>query len=994
MEVLRRSPQIERLCLVDMDLQMPTFGTPIAAVDLAYLRLFRTWGIDGRAVDHIIRRINAPNFAQFQLAFDGEGMEDYDTSLLLDSALASFEPILQNLIHKMPNPSLHIGPNSIFWGQYSWLPLSPESKLNPYFLLDIKEVPFPAVIRWVDRVVDPTLPDRSPSQKPLVGALYITDNASLEDAEITSLLKHLKSITQISAQASADVSQLLRLLGEAGPEPGFPHLQQLNLRAYGWEARKLLDTIRARSSRSFQPAPDLTIVIEAETYPRFMDPGKRVVFDPDTLREIRALKGADPVQQDKSISLSFGPPVTCSIFNTAPPNPRGHSFDAKVDDQASTLALANRYIEQVLKYPKGSWLLTENDVRQDLPTGVWRADARQVVHNGTVEIVNGKISLNMLNGEVISYGDSFYRGPPPDLTVEPSDDHENELLPTPKYSLPTYCETISQLAHQRWMRENPKWRDWFNQVSAKYRSRSGDRISELRSKCEQNIQRVYIKCIQEHLAPSTPTSLLDKAKLWWQREVNHDYSDTADAYRECAPLERLVPLDRSNPSPFKAATTYDEETCTWNFVPNLSTVSAHLHTLYQAHCDAYPRLVAPNGDYCRSPYFDFDFMLDHLIRYDRTELMEKEGIMDPAIAVVSLVGSLRHGKNEAFGEVRANPEKAHREIESLRQPTEGRYAFELKNVPGADGAVNATLVYVQTPPKPSPEMFVLDEEDDEHEEAYPISSLIRAWKVSILFKNGRKFEGYVKAGPYPAPVRLLDLSSLAKQPQGLLSSAAAGALDSLSEGTERGESCFGWGESAAIREGFKQFLGGLASDGGKIEPIEKQGGMTKPSAYGSLNRLRYWGVEGMGRVWAEILGSVNQTVGAHSKENSRDEEVPADSHPRDNTHRVQSPSKNDILASLIPASLALLPCNPTFLMARDALIQADQIVLGGSCKCDLWRGFAERGMGISAHGPTEMMWTPWGGVMRIDGFDIPKECTPVGKEGMEGDAMKNRKDEL
>ncbi|KAG9042338.1 hypothetical protein FS837_011007 [Tulasnella sp. UAMH 9824] len=32
------------------------------------------------------------------------------------------------------------------------------------------------------------------------------------------------------------------------------------------------------------------------------------------------------------------------------------------------------------------------------------------------EIMDGNLSLNILKGKVISYGDSFYRGPPPDVT--------------------------------------------------------------------------------------------------------------------------------------------------------------------------------------------------------------------------------------------------------------------------------------------------------------------------------------------------------------------------------------------------------------------------------------------------------------------------------------------------------------------------------------------------------------------------------------------------
>ncbi|KAG8911236.1 hypothetical protein FRC01_005822, partial [Tulasnella sp. 417] len=291
MEVLRGSPHVERLCLADMDLQMPTLGTSSPPVDLSHLKSFRTWSIEGRAVDYIIRRINTPNCIQFQLSFDSEGADDYDTSLLLDTALASFEHIFQNIIHEMPNPSLSVHPNSIYWGQHPWPPFRPESKLNPYFLLDIREVPFPAVIRWIDRVVDPTRSERSPSLEPLAGTLYITDNTSLTEAEIASQLKHIKSITEISTLAPADVGQVLQLLGEAGPEPWFPHLQHLNLHADGWEARELLNMARARSSRPSRPAPQLTIIIKAETSPRFLGPVNRVAFDPDTLREIRALKG-------------------------------------------------------------------------------------------------------------------------------------------------------------------------------------------------------------------------------------------------------------------------------------------------------------------------------------------------------------------------------------------------------------------------------------------------------------------------------------------------------------------------------------------------------------------------------------------------------------------------------------------------------------------------------------------------------------------------------
>ncbi|KIO19804.1 hypothetical protein M407DRAFT_30551 [Tulasnella calospora MUT 4182] len=293
MEVLRGSPRIERLWLVDMDLQMPTLSTPIAVMDLTHLKSFRICGIDGRAIEYITRRINAPNCIQFNFSFDGRDVEDYDTSLILDSALILFEPILQSLVHKMSNPSLSIGVDNIFWGQHPPL-LDPKSRLNLFFLLDISGVPFVAVIRWVDRVVEPTHSNRGPDQRPLEGALGISSATPLADTEIVSRLKHLNSITQISAGTfDVDASQLFRMLAEAGPEPCFPHLRQLNVHAFRWEARELLEMVRARLSQPSQLVPHLTVVIQAETYPSFADPGNRVVFNPDILREIRAVKGVN-----------------------------------------------------------------------------------------------------------------------------------------------------------------------------------------------------------------------------------------------------------------------------------------------------------------------------------------------------------------------------------------------------------------------------------------------------------------------------------------------------------------------------------------------------------------------------------------------------------------------------------------------------------------------------------------------------------------------------
>ncbi|KAG9041311.1 Fungalysin/Thermolysin Extracellular metalloproteinase 5 [Tulasnella sp. UAMH 9824] len=709
-----------------------------------------------------------------------------------------------------------------------------------------------------------------------------------------------------------------------------------------------------------------------------------------------SLAQADPINEARSISLSFGPPATHAFFDTAPVNPRRRLFGDNVDDQATVLAFANWYIEHLLQYPPDSWRVTENDVRRDASTGVWRVDARQVAHNGTVEVVDGNLSLNIVNGEVISYGDSFYHGPPPDVTETGTPNPFTDLDPSyrtsegPPYSLLSYCSTTNEVARQQWMRENPKWVEWRNGF---YKSKKAwDKMSQIQERCQANIDIALEKCIEEHGSSPGPTSWVQKARLWFQRDVmknNLSYTQD-DIPQECLPLRNQIPLDLSVPFPFKVPTTYDEDTCRWNFAINYSTASARLYALGQSHC---PKLDSPWRRPFGDRFEDFRFLSNYdweaPSQNDESEPLEQEGIMNPGTAALKLLASFPPGEpesNQSFRGVMRNgwaegAEDAAGKITSRRRPESGPYGFELQNVPGADGPVNATLVYVQTPPRKSPESITLEDEyDEEDSKKHPTSSLMLAWKLSILFKNGRRFDGYVGLIRCEGTlVRLLDLSTDQNT-----------ALESRGSEKNGAESCFGWGESAAIREGVKQFFErDLTSGDDETTSSSTERAIVKPLTYRSLNSPPHWGVDGMGHVWADILSSVKLNIAAFCDDNtSRDETLP-DSNPSGG-----APEKSDPLTSLIPASLTLLPCNPTFLMARDALIQADRILFDGKYACALWRGFAERGMGVGAHWDAEMTWTPWGGGKRKDGFDIPEECGTTSMKSKKADAKKNNRVEL
>lgn len=72
---------------------------------------------------------------------------------------------------------------------------------------------------------------------------------------------------------------------------------------------------------------------------------------------------------------------------------------------------------------------------------------------------------------------------------------------------------------------------------------------------------------------------------------------------------------------------------------------------------------------------------------------------------------------------------------------------------------------------------------------------------------------------------------------------------------------------------------------------------------------------------------------------------------------------NSLMVQLVLNAMKLQQCRPGFFEARDAIIQADQVLTGGENFCDLWLAFAEKGLGVDANVQGR---TPWGGGIRKD----------------------------
>ncbi len=57
---------------------------------------------------------------------------------------------------------------------------------------------------------------------------------------------------------------------------------------------------------------------------------------------------------------------------------------------------------------------------------------------------------------------------------------------------------------------------------------------------------------------------------------------------------------------------------------------------------------------------------------------------------------------------------------------------------------------------------------------------------------------------------------------------------------------------------------------------------------------------------------------------------------------------NNLAIQLVVDGMKMQPCSPTFVQARDAILAADMANNGGANECEIWTGFAKRGLGFSA----------------------------------------------
>ncbi|KAF9290068.1 Fungalysin/Thermolysin Extracellular metalloproteinase 5 [Mortierella alpina] len=190
--------------------------------------------------------------------------------------------------------------------------------------------------------------------------------------------------------------------------------------------------------------------------------------------------------------------------------------------------------------------------------------------------------------------------------------------------------------------------------------------------------------------------------------------------------------------------------------------------------------------------------------------------------------------------------------------------------------------------------------------------------------------------------------------------------------------CLGWGEAGGMGEGWGDFfatmfrqkkhhnyesefgMGSYANGGQGIRRFPYSTSLkTNPETFKIMDGPAYWGVHAKGEVWAQMLFEVYQNLHLRLP-------FTEDWYTEDITKYA-----NTLVLQLVVDGLKLQPCSPSFIQARDAIIQAEKVLTKGKYHCDIWKAFSKRGLGPKAK--VVGANSPFGSV-RTESFDVPKAC--------------------
>ena len=168
-------------------------------------------------------------------------------------------------------------------------------------------------------------------------------------------------------------------------------------------------------------------------------------------------------------------------------------------------------------------------------------------------------------------------------------------------------------------------------------------------------------------------------------------------------------------------------------------------------------------------------------------------------------------------------------------------------------------------------------------------------------------------------------------------------------------------DTATTSRGIGTYVSFQPTDGIGIRPTQYTTDMAvNPSTYDTIKNPVITQPHGVGYVWATMLWEVYWNL---VQKHGYNADIYADWHTAGNNLAIQ----------LVMDGLKLQPCHPGFVDGRNAILAADLVLTGGANQCEIWNGFAKRGLGTGANQGLS--------TNRTDGtqdFGVPTACSMTG----------------
>lgn len=163
------------------------------------------------------------------------------------------------------------------------------------------------------------------------------------------------------------------------------------------------------------------------------------------------------------------------------------------------------------------------------------------------------------------------------------------------------------------------------------------------------------------------------------------------------------------------------------------------------------------------------------------------------------------------------------------------------------------------------------------------------------------------------------------------------------------------GDTRATVRGTGNYVSFLPIDGAGIRnfPYSTDLGIN-PQTYADIAATNI--PHGVGEIWAAMLWEVFWNL--------------VEKHGYD-ADLYSGSGGNNLAIQLVIDGMKLQNCGPTFVDARNAILAADVANNGGANQCEIWNGFAKRGLGFSSIAGTTAVGD------EIEAFDLPPDI-PVG----------------